>query len=157
MSTPEIRQEIEQEIEQTRARLGATVEELAAKADVKARARGKAAEVKANAQARAAEVKAELTALPGRARRSQRRWPLAVAAGRRGRRRGGPSGGGARPDRGRCTTARSVRSSIMPNGLWYHGPASSPNSPVQGVPRPISMPPESNASSDCAQVRSGQW
>ena len=71
----------EQEIEQTRARLGATVEELAAKADVKARARGKAAEVKANAQARAAEVKAELTALPGRARRSQRRWPLAVAAG----------------------------------------------------------------------------
>jgi hypothetical protein len=37
--------------------------------------------VKANAQARADEVKAELTALPGRARRSQRRWPLAVAAG----------------------------------------------------------------------------
>ena len=99
MTAPEIRQEIEQEIEQTREHLGATVEELAAKADVKARARGKAAEVKASAQARAAEVKAsaqaraaevsgrakaELTALPGRARRSplvQRRWPLAVAAG----------------------------------------------------------------------------
>lgn len=76
MSTPEIRQEIEQ----TRERLGATVEELAAKADVKARARGKAAEVKANAQARAAEVKAELITLPGRARRNPR-WPLAVAVG----------------------------------------------------------------------------
>jgi hypothetical protein len=44
--------------------------------------------VKAGAQARASAVsrraKAELTALPGRARRSplvQRRWPLAVAAG----------------------------------------------------------------------------
>ena len=88
MTAPEIRQDIEQEIEQTREQLGATVEELAARADVKARARGKAAEVKARAQARAAEVsgqvKAELTALSGRARRSplvQRRWPLAVAAG----------------------------------------------------------------------------
>src|SRR5579864_4102666 len=88
MTAPETRQEIEQEIEQTRERLGATVEELAARADVKARARGKAAEVKAGAQARAAAVsgraKAELTALPGRARRSplvQRRWPLAVAVG----------------------------------------------------------------------------
>ena len=88
MTAPEIRQEIEQEIEQTREQLGATVEELAARADVKARAQEKAAELKASAQARAAEVsgraKAELTALPGRARRSplvQRRWPLAVAAG----------------------------------------------------------------------------
>ena len=71
MTAPE---EIQQEIEQTREHLGQTVEELAAKADVKARARAKATELKA----RAAEVS-------GQIRHSQvvrRRWPLAaVAAG----------------------------------------------------------------------------
>lgn len=59
------RPEIEQEIERTRERLGDTVEELAARADVKARLRGKAA------------------GLSKRARHSQvvqLRWPLAVAA-----------------------------------------------------------------------------
>ena len=64
--------EIQQEIEQTRERLGQTVEELAAKADLKARARVKAAEVKA----RAAEAS-------GRVRQSQavrRDWPLAMVA-----------------------------------------------------------------------------
>ncbi len=69
--------DIQQEIERTRERLGETVEELAAKADVKARARGKVADVKAKAKGKAAE-------LSGRARQSQlvrRRWPLAVAAG----------------------------------------------------------------------------
>jgi len=58
--------DIEQEIEQTRLRLGGTVDELAARADVKARARDKATE------------------LSGRVRQSrlvQRRWPLVVAAG----------------------------------------------------------------------------
>jgi Protein of unknown function (DUF3618) len=65
--------EIQQEIERTRERLGETVDELAARADVKARARAKAAEMKT----RAAEVS-------GRVRQSQavqRRWPAAVAAG----------------------------------------------------------------------------
>ena len=65
--------EIQQEIDRTRERLGETVDELAARADVKARARAKAAEMKA----RAAEVS-------GRVRQSQavqRRWPAAVAAG----------------------------------------------------------------------------
>ena len=64
--------EIQQEIEQTREHLGQTVEELAAKADVKVRARAKAAEVKA----RAAEAS-------GRVRQSQavrRDWPLALVA-----------------------------------------------------------------------------
>jgi transcription initiation factor TFIIIB Brf1 subunit/transcription initiation factor TFIIB len=59
------RPEIEQEIERTRQRLGETVEELAAKADVKARVRDKT------------------VGLSRRARQSQvvqRRWPLAVAA-----------------------------------------------------------------------------
>ena len=58
--------DIEQEIEQTRMRLGETVDELASRADVKARARDKAAE------------------LSGRVRQSrlmQRRWPLVLAAG----------------------------------------------------------------------------
>ncbi len=80
--------EIQQEIEQTRERLGATVEELAAKADVKARVQAKAADVKTKAQARAVDVKAKAqdkaTELSGQVRRSQavqRRWPLAVAAG----------------------------------------------------------------------------
>jgi Protein of unknown function (DUF3618) len=65
--------EIQLEIERTRERLGETVDELAAKADVKARAR-----------ARAAEVRARATELSGRLRQSQavqRRWPAAVAVG----------------------------------------------------------------------------
>ena len=71
--------EIEQEIERTRQRLGETVDELAAKADMKARARAKAAEMKARA-----------TEVSGRVRQSQvmqsqvmrrRRWPAVVAAG----------------------------------------------------------------------------
>jgi hypothetical protein len=65
--------EMQQEIERTRTRLGETVDELAAKADVKARARAKATEMKARA-----------TEVSGRVRQSQamqRRWPAAVAAG----------------------------------------------------------------------------
>src|SRR5579863_4367731 len=70
-------EELHQEIEQTRQRLGETVDELAAKTDVKARARAKAAEAKVLTRAKAAE-------LSGRVRRSQllqRRWPVALAAG----------------------------------------------------------------------------
>jgi hypothetical protein len=69
--------EIQLEIQQTRERLGETVDELASRADVKARARDKAAGITAKAQGKATE-------LSGRVRRSQvvqRRWPLAVAAG----------------------------------------------------------------------------
>src|SRR6185437_14016297 len=50
-------QDIQAEIEQTRERLGGTVEELVAKTDVKARAKDKAAELKAKAQVKAADVK----------------------------------------------------------------------------------------------------
>ena len=73
MTAPE---EIQQEIEQTRERLGQTVEELAAKADVKTRAQAKAADMKARARVRAAEVSEQV-------RRSQavrRDWPLALIA-----------------------------------------------------------------------------
>ncbi len=80
--------EIQQEIERTRDRLGETVDELAAKADVKARARARAAEVKARAYERATKVsgrvKDRTADVSGRVKRSQavqRRWPLAVAAG----------------------------------------------------------------------------
>jgi hypothetical protein len=70
-------EEMEREIERTREHLGRTVDELAAKADMKARAQVKAAEIKTRARDRAAELSA-------RVRQSQvvqRRWPLAVAAG----------------------------------------------------------------------------
>jgi hypothetical protein len=92
-------EDLQQEIEQTRQRLGETVDELAAKADVKARARATAAEAKERAQATAAEAKerAQATAaeaatrvqataaeVSGRVRQNelvQRRWPVALAAG----------------------------------------------------------------------------
>jgi Protein of unknown function (DUF3618) len=70
-------EEIQREIEQTRQRLGETVDELAAKADIKARAQATAAEAKERVQATAADVS-------GHVRRSelvQRRWPVALAAG----------------------------------------------------------------------------
>ena len=75
--------EIQQEIERTRERLGETVDELAAKADVKAMTRAKAAEMKAKAQGKATEMKAKATEVSGQVRRSpvvQRRWPVAAAA-----------------------------------------------------------------------------
>lgn len=93
MSAPETAPEIQAEIERTREQLGQTVEELAAKADVKARARdkaaqltataqGRAAELTATAQAKAAELSARAAQIPGQLKRNdvvQRRWPLAVA------------------------------------------------------------------------------
>ena len=84
MNTDELRQEIEQ----TRQRLGETVDELAAKADMKARARAKAAEAKARAQDKVAGAKAraqdKVAEVSGQVRQSQvvwRYWPVAVAAG----------------------------------------------------------------------------
>jgi hypothetical protein len=87
MTTPEpaTGRELQDEIEQTRERLGQTVEELVAKADVKARAQAKAAEVKVKAQDKAADVKSRAAGLAGNVRQgrvAQRRWPLvAVVAG----------------------------------------------------------------------------
>jgi ElaB/YqjD/DUF883 family membrane-anchored ribosome-binding protein len=80
-------QELEQEIERTREHLGNTIDELAGKADMKARARARAAEVKARAQDRAADVSGRVRqskAAQSKAVQSQvlrRRWPVAVAAG----------------------------------------------------------------------------
>jgi Protein of unknown function (DUF3618) len=61
--------EIQQEIERTEDHLGETVEELAARADVKARARARAASIKDLAQNQL--VQGDLV---------RRRWPLAAAA-----------------------------------------------------------------------------
>ena len=80
-------QELEQEIERTREHLGDTIDELAGKADLKARARARAAEVKARAQDRAADVSGRVRQSKlaqgkvGQSQVLQRRWPVAVAAG----------------------------------------------------------------------------
>src|ERR1700747_513608 len=75
-STPQSAPDIQREIDQTRERLGQTVEELAAKADVKTRAQAKVAEVKTRARVKAAEASEQV-------RRNQvvrRDWPLALVA-----------------------------------------------------------------------------
>ena len=64
-STPQTAPEIQGEIERIRERLGQTVEELAAKADVKTRARAKAAE--ASEQVKRSQV-------------VRRDWPLVLVA-----------------------------------------------------------------------------
>src|SRR5689334_22256523 len=74
--------EIQQEIQRTQDHLGETVEELAARADVKARARARAAIIKD----KAAEMSGQLR--PSQLAQSQlaqddavrRRWPLVAAA-----------------------------------------------------------------------------
>ena len=70
-------EELKHEIEQTRRRLGETVDELAAKADMKARARARTAEAKARARAAAADVSERVK----RSQVVQRHWPLAAAVG----------------------------------------------------------------------------
>src|SRR2546429_4111623 len=80
--------EIQQEIERTRDQLGETVEELAARADVKARARARAAGMKDKAARMKVRAQGKATEMSGQLRQSQlvqgdpvrRRWPLAAAA-----------------------------------------------------------------------------
>jgi hypothetical protein len=75
-STPQSAPDIQREIDQTRERLGQTVEQLAAKADVKTRAQAKVAEVKTRARVKAAGASEQV-------RRNQavrRDWPLALIA-----------------------------------------------------------------------------
>jgi hypothetical protein len=76
--------DLQQEIDQAPGRLSETMEDLTAKADMKARSREKAGEMRARAQGRATEVSGLVKDKAGRMRRSQvmqRRWPLAAAAG----------------------------------------------------------------------------
>lgn len=106
---PDDEQQVQQEIEQTREHLGDTVEQLAAKADVKATARKKAAKLagrmesttsraRQQAAARADSVRGQIAAAgapaweatpegirravtKGASNAKERRVPLAVAAG----------------------------------------------------------------------------
>jgi ABC-type hemin transport system substrate-binding protein len=80
--------ELQQEIERTRQQLSRTVDELAAKADVKARAKEKVAEAREKALERAMEMRDKAreraVKLSGQVQGSQvvqRGWPLVAAAG----------------------------------------------------------------------------
>jgi hypothetical protein len=94
---PDDIQELRQEIEQTRDQLGDTVQQLAAKADVQARARDKAAELTKKVKGKASQTQAQAAAVgapvweatpepvrqavaKGASTVRQRRAPLAVAA-----------------------------------------------------------------------------
>src|ERR1700750_2905084 len=70
-------QEIQQEIERTQGHLGETVDELAARADVKARARARAAIIKDKAAGMSAQLRQSQLAQGDAVRR---RWPLVAAA-----------------------------------------------------------------------------
>ena len=74
-TSPDDQQELEKEIEQTRERLGETVEALAAKADVKARAQEKLGQLTARLKGKATEA--------GQASRqiTERPVPAAATAG----------------------------------------------------------------------------
>jgi hypothetical protein len=80
MTAPEM--EIQEEIERTREHLGDTVEELAARADVRTRARAKAAEMKDLATGAATQLRQRRLNQggPAQGRHEARRWPLAAAA-----------------------------------------------------------------------------
>ena len=59
-AAPDDVQQVEQEIERTREQLGETVEQLAAKADVKGRARAKAAEVSERVKSKTSQAQNEV-------------------------------------------------------------------------------------------------
>src|SRR5579859_1644455 len=67
-TVPDDEQELREDIEQTRGRLGETVERLAAKADVKSQARAKAAEVAGRAKNAAATSRTKAAEVAGRAK-----------------------------------------------------------------------------------------
>jgi hypothetical protein len=74
--------EIQQEIERTQSHLGETVDELAARADVKARARARAAIIKDKAAGMSGQLRQSQLAQGQLAQGDavRRRWPLVAAA-----------------------------------------------------------------------------
>jgi Protein of unknown function (DUF3618) len=74
--------EIQQKIERTQEHLGETVDELAARADVKARARARAAIIKDKAAEMSGQLRQSQVAQHQlvRGEEVRRRWPLAAAA-----------------------------------------------------------------------------
>jgi len=67
-SAPDDPQQLRQEIERTREQLGETVEQLAAKADVKSRAQTRAAELSRRVKAKASQAQQQAAAQAGRVR-----------------------------------------------------------------------------------------
>jgi Protein of unknown function (DUF3618) len=67
-AAPDDAQQLQQEIERTREQLGETVEQLAAKADVKARAHDKAAELSGRTKSKASQARKEAAARAGSVR-----------------------------------------------------------------------------------------
>ena len=82
-ATPDDQQELEKEIEQTREQLGQTVEALAAKVDVKARAQQELGQLTARLKGKATEGSDPAAAgfRTGRTRRSSRRPRQASRSG----------------------------------------------------------------------------
>jgi hypothetical protein len=76
MTTPEI----QQEIERTQDHLADTVDELAARADVKARARARAAIIKDKATEMSGQLRQSQLAQSAQGDAVRRRWPLVAAA-----------------------------------------------------------------------------
>jgi Protein of unknown function (DUF3618) len=111
-ATPDDVQQLEAEIDRTREQLGATVDQLAAKMDVKSRARTKAAQLAGQAKARAnaaqlagrAKARANAAQLAGRAK------ARANAAQLAGRAKGTATGirEQARPERMRQAAAKGA-------------------------------------------------
>ena len=83
-ATPDDQQELEKEIEQTREQLGQTVEALAAKVDVKARAQQELGQLTARLKGKATEATRRLRLRTGRTRRSSRRSRPASRSGSAG-------------------------------------------------------------------------
>ena len=80
MSTGQSEGELREDIERTRQQLGETAEALAAKADVKARAKQKVSQVKEQATARATQVREQATARASQATGGWWNRPSALAA-----------------------------------------------------------------------------
>jgi hypothetical protein len=72
--------EIQQEIERTQDHLADTVDELAARADVKARARARAAIIKDKAAEMSGQLRQSQLAQSAQGDAVRRRWPLVAAA-----------------------------------------------------------------------------
>jgi len=81
-AAPDDAQQLEREIERTREQLGETVEQLAAKADLKGRAQAKAAEVSGRVKATAGQAQQDAAARAGRVRSQLSQFADTTAAAR---------------------------------------------------------------------------
>ena len=129
---PDGQQELEKEIEQTRERLGETVEALAAKADVKAQVQEKLGQLTARLKGKATEAKGKATEATGscgfrtrRTRRSSRRTRPASRSG---------SARSRLPRRSACSARWCCSSSLSGGGRGVTSESIPPRSKVSGGP-----------------------